>query len=39
MALGVDEPTAAAEACKIEHDISDGTFEKIKQHLMEKMHL
>ena len=39
VALGVDEPTAAAEACKIEHDISDGTFEKIKQHLMEKMHL
>ena len=39
VALGVDEPTAAAEACKIEHDISDGTFEKIKQHFMEKMNL
>jgi len=36
-ALGVDEVTAAEEACKIEHDISDGTFEKIKQHFLEKM--
>lgn len=31
--LGVERPTAAKEACKIEHDISDETFEKIKQHL------
>ena len=31
--LGVEEPIAAKEACKIEHDISDETFEKIKQHL------
>ena len=36
-ALGVDEVTAAEEACKIEHDISDSTFEKIKQHFLEKM--
>lgn len=35
-ALGVDEETAAEEACKIEHDISDGTFEKIKAHFVEK---
>ncbi|MGN0979971.1 MAG: metal-dependent transcriptional regulator [Candidatus Avoscillospira sp.] len=31
--LGVEEPIAAKEACKIEHDISVETFEKIKQHL------
>ena len=36
-ALGVDEATAAEEACKIEHDISDGTFEKIKAHFLDKM--
>ena len=35
-ALGVDEATATEEACKIEHDISDGTFEKLKAHLCEK---
>ena len=38
-ALGVDEATAAEEACKIEHDISDGTFEKIKAHFIEKLGL
>lgn len=27
--LGVSEDTAAADACKIEHDISDESFEKI----------
>ena len=36
-ALGVDEDTAAEEACRIEHDISDGTFEKIKAHFLEKL--
>ena len=35
-ALGVDEATATEEACKIEHDLSDGTFEKIKAHFLEK---
>ena len=30
--LGVDEKTAAADACKVEHDLSDETFEKIKAH-------
>lgn len=30
--LGVDEATAAADACKIEHDISDQSFEAIKRH-------
>lgn len=31
--LGVDEKTAVADACKIEHDISDTTFEAIKRHI------
>lgn len=31
--LGVDEKTAAEDACKIEHDISDETFEAIKRHV------
>lgn len=30
--LGVSEETAAADACKVEHDLSDETFEKIKAH-------
>ena len=33
-ALGVEEETAAEEACKIEHDLSDDTFEKIKAHYL-----
>ena len=33
--LGVDEETARGDACKIEHDISDSTFQKLKQHLKE----
>ena len=31
--LGVDEETAAEDACKIEHDISDRSFEAIKKHM------
>lgn len=31
--LGVDEETAAADACKIEHVISDKTFAAMKRHL------
>ncbi len=30
--LGVDEATAAEDACKIEHDISSQSFEAIKRH-------
>ena len=30
--LGVSPETAAKDACKIEHDISDETFEALKQH-------
>ena len=33
IALGVDENTAYEDSCKIEHDISQQTFEKIKAHL------
>lgn len=32
MRLGVSKETAAEDACKIEHDISDETFEAIKRH-------
>ena len=34
MALGVSEQTALADSCKIEHDISQETFDKIKEHLL-----
>ena len=33
--LGVDEETAVRDACKIEHDISDTTFDIIKKHIAE----
>ena len=32
VALGVDAETASSDACKIEHDVSDETFEAIKRH-------
>jgi DtxR family transcriptional regulator, Mn-dependent transcriptional regulator len=32
MSLGVSEEVAFRDACKIEHDISDETFEAIKKH-------
>ena len=32
--LGVDEETAFEDSCKIEHDISDKTFEKLKEYLL-----
>lgn len=35
MGLGVSEDTAAADACKIEHNLSDETFEKLKAHAQE----
>lgn len=35
MALGVDEATAYQDSCKIEHDISDITFECMKRHYLE----
>ena len=33
MRLGVSPETAAADACKVEHDISDETFNAIKRHI------
>ena len=33
--LGVDPELAAADACRLEHAISDESFEAIKQHLQE----
>ena len=35
MALGVDEETALEDSCKIEHCISNQTFEKLKAYLIE----
>lgn len=35
--LGVDEKTAMEDACKMEHDISDKTWEAIKKHADEKI--
>ena len=33
VAIGVDEVTAAADACKMEHDISEQTFEALQRHI------
>lgn len=33
IALGVDESTAYTDSCKIEHHISDISFQKIKDHI------
>lgn len=35
MALGVDRATAAEDACRIEHVISDRSFDTIKAHLQQ----
>lgn len=37
IALGVSEETAAEDACKIEHDISDETFAAIKSHVIKNL--
>lgn len=34
--LGVPQDIALADACKIEHDLSDITFEAIKKHINKK---
>lgn len=34
--LGVPEEIAKNDACKIEHDLSDESFEAIKKHIKEK---
>ncbi|MBO4336674.1 MAG: metal-dependent transcriptional regulator [Lachnospiraceae bacterium] len=33
MSIGVDEETATEDACRVEHYISDKTFEAIKDHM------
>ena len=33
--IGVDEDTASEDACRIEHVISDKTFQAIKKHMKE----
>lgn len=35
--LGVDEKTAAEDACEMEHDISDESFSAIKEHVRRSM--
>ena len=35
--LGVSEETATADACKLEHAISDESFEAIKRHMAERI--
>ena len=34
MDIGVDEKTATEDACRIEHYISDATFDAIKAHML-----
>ena len=36
VSLGVDEKTASADACRIEHVISDATFSALKKHFGQK---
>ncbi|MCH5297011.1 MAG: metal-dependent transcriptional regulator [Ruminococcus sp.] len=37
MSLGVSEEASTADACKIEHVISDETFDALKKHLNEHL--
>ena len=36
MSLGVDNETAFQDSCKIEHVISDQSFEKLKEYLSKR---
>ena len=36
ISLGVDEAIASEDACKIEHDISEESFEKLKEFLSKR---
>ena len=38
VALGVSEDVAAADACKIEHDLSDETFSRLQAHAIQYLH-
>ena len=35
IALGVSPETAAEDACRIEHDISEESFERLKEHILQ----
>ena len=35
--LGVSRETASADACKVEHDLSDDTFRRLKEHARQAM--
>jgi len=39
MSYGVSKETAMHDACKIEHDLSDETFEALKRHIMSEEHM
>ncbi|AEV69528.1 metal-dependent transcriptional regulator [Acetivibrio clariflavus] len=39
MALGVDEETAKEDACRIEHVISQKSFDKIKEHCQKVLNI
>ena len=36
MSIGVDESTAEADACRVEHDLSEETFDAIRRTVEEK---
>ena len=36
--IGVDEKTAIADACKVEHDLSEETFNCMKAHYLKHIH-
>ena len=36
ISLGVSEDTAYKDACRIEHDLSDETFQALKKHYLER---
>ena len=37
LSIGVSEKTAAEDACKIEHDLSEETYEKLKAYYLKEM--
>lgn len=37
VAIGVPPETAAEDACRIEHDVSDETFQKMKAHILKEL--
>lgn len=37
VSLGVSPTSAAEDACRIEHDISEGTFQKMKEHILKEI--